>query len=290
VVARRNLGRGAEELDLLQDLTAQLRMPLDDRPVVCPERCPLVEDRVRNAELSQVVEQCTDANVTQPVPGKAKAVGQAPADGGDPLRVLPGPGALGVDDVGEGRGNPIDVGVARAGDRLVGVRREDLLPERRRTQFVEESAVAELEQARGEVGIVPGTAPRADDLFGRRRPPDADENVQRGADRDDPAEERDAWATSSEQPIFRAMPAPRAQRSSSTARRSRVPDSASAISRRSCNGRGSLGRLRMERYAMASRDRPATACRALSSWSSMPKIRVTAAALLEQPASFSNPV
>ncbi len=46
----------------------------------------------------------------------------------------------------------------------------------------------------------------------------------------------------------------------------------------------------MDRYAIASTDRPATDCRALSSWSSMPKIRVTAAALLEQPASFSKAV
>jgi hypothetical protein len=48
------------------------------------------------------MEQRTDAQIPKPGADKAETTGKAPANGGDPLRVATGPGALRVDNVGEG--------------------------------------------------------------------------------------------------------------------------------------------------------------------------------------------
>ena len=60
------------------------------------------------------------------------------------------------------------------------------------------------------------------------------------------------------------------------------------MSRRRRSGRGSVeGRFRIVNAAYSRIPRPAVDWRPLSAMSSPPKIRVTAAALLEQPASLS---
>src|SRR4029077_10217721 len=97
-----------EDLDLTQDLAAQLRMALDQRPLFGGERRGLVEDGVRHAELAQVVEQRTDADITQVIASNPEASREALPDGGDSLRVATGPGTLGVHDVGERRRNAVD--------------------------------------------------------------------------------------------------------------------------------------------------------------------------------------
>src|SRR4029077_5136879 len=103
VMTGRDLRDGREDLDLPQDLAAQLRVSLDDRPLLRVERGGLVEDGVRHPEFAQGGEQRTDSYVPEAITGEPKAARETIANSGDALRVTARPGTLRVDDVGERR-------------------------------------------------------------------------------------------------------------------------------------------------------------------------------------------
>ena len=129
----------------------------------------LVEDQVRDAELAQVVEQACPPDVDDGGGRQAHGQRKLLGDRGHAARVRSGERALGVDDVGERRGDPVDVRVVGQADAAAGLERERPRREVGGEQVVEQSAGAGVEQRVDDVRVVPRPAPFGEDAD--RRPP-----------------------------------------------------------------------------------------------------------------------
>jgi len=112
-VVRAHDGLGlAEEVDVAQDLHADDRVALHQRPLGLGQRVRLVEDRVGDGDLADVVQQ--EAELDLGVIGQPRAHGarDLQAVGGHALGVLARVGVARLDRVGQ-RPDRRDVGLAQ---------------------------------------------------------------------------------------------------------------------------------------------------------------------------------
>src|SRR5207302_2915556 len=83
-----------EAAELAQELTAPFRVELDEGVFVVLERRRLLQDRVGQGELADVVEQAADREAAQAGRRQTELLAYLDREGRDPARVLLGRGVL----------------------------------------------------------------------------------------------------------------------------------------------------------------------------------------------------
>ncbi len=115
----RRRGDRGEPADAAQHLLRESRMELDALPLVVGQAARLVEDRVRDCELADVVQKARAAEVTQSVLVDPEGGRGRNGELGDARRMAVGVGRLRIDDEGKSLGDAIQA-VAVGEDLLLG--------------------------------------------------------------------------------------------------------------------------------------------------------------------------
>ena len=311
MVRGRRSGDRAQALDVGEHLGRVGRVPAHELPLGRRQLAGLVEDGVRNAELSEVVQQSRPAQVAELATAPRPRT-RADAGGGlgDALGVARGEGRLGVDHATERLGDQVEPVVVGEDDALGGLERGDVRRDVGRRDVLPEGGVAGdvLEQvgeragrtrcragAPYDVGGGLRAAGREEDLGGLGKTHDprrAGRSRRRGGRRVSRARPSARRPTPSRRPSRRGTRAGAgsARRGRSAARPSSSPRRAPLRATAATLRRGRPGDPAVEptmwRTASDGRFQSIRLRPPLKSRSSPPRSCDTRAAVLEQPTSF----
>ena len=178
----------------------------DDRELGFGQLARLVQDRVRDPQLADIVEERRPANLDGQACPQAESQGEGLGHLGGAPRVRTGEWALGVDDVGKCAGDPVDIGAVRAADLAGRLQLPRPAGDVGRSQLGQERGCGRQEGL-DHLGVVPRPAPGLQHVDRHARTPDRVEDIEGRARGQDPGEEMNLAGPTSERqamavPVF----------------------------------------------------------------------------------------
>ena len=167
-------------------------MPPDDLELEPSRRDRLVEDHVRHAELAQIMEQASAADVDDVHVGETQLTGDASANLATRCECEPVNGLFASTMSAKaraGRRRRRRTAVNRRRVRGASSVRAD-----RRVEFVEQVTVGQAQQRIDDVRVIPGTPAFGEDLDASARPRRGNEDVETWTGRQDPGQRVDVGA------------------------------------------------------------------------------------------------
>ncbi len=195
-------GEAREDGHVLQDRLGVARVPLHELVLGVGEAAWLVEDRVGDAQLADVVQEAGAAQVAQLGGAEAELAADADRVCGDAVGVARGVGALGVDHRGKRLGDAVDAGIVGRDEAAVGGRRREPLA---RQVGEERVRVWQRQERICNRGIEPAPAAHAHHVARGLEAVLGDEHVGRLRQAGDAGEDRDRVAA---QPVGLAAAVP----------------------------------------------------------------------------------